>query len=78
MKQKVKAHFGFENGEEEYLVFADHVDNHAYNPKKDRINLLFKDGSIQDVADAADQLNINALTTAVTKHFLCFPKEVAR
>jgi hypothetical protein len=56
-------------------VFTNKIDNKAYNPKKDKINLLFKDGSIVDIAEAADQLNISVLAQTVTKHFLCYPKE---
>ena len=58
-----------------HLVFTNKIDNKAYNPKKDKINLLFKDGSIVDIAEAADQLNISVLAQTVTKHFLCYPKE---
>jgi len=58
-----------------HLVFTNKIDNKAYNPKKDKINLLFKDGSIVDIAEAADQLNISVLAQTVTKYFLCYPKE---
>ena len=58
-----------------HLVFTNKIDNKAYNPKKDKINLLFKDGNIVDIAEAADQLNISVLAQTVTKHFLCYPKE---
>jgi len=58
-----------------HLVFTNKIDNKAYNPKKDKINLLYKDGSIIDIAEAADQLNISVLAQTVTKHFLCYPKD---
>jgi len=38
--------------------------------------ILFKDGSLKDVAQASDHLNLSALSNAVEKHFLCYPKEV--
>ena len=58
----------------EHLVFTNKIDNKAYNPKKDKINLLYKNGDIVDIAEAADQLNISVLAQTVTKHFLCYPK----
>jgi len=58
----------------EHLVFTNKIDNKAYNPKKDKINLLYKNGDIIDIAEAADQLNISVLAQTVTKHFLCYPK----
>jgi HD superfamily phosphohydrolase len=59
----------------DYFIFSGSIENNAYNPKKDKINLLFKDGSIKDIAEAADQLNISALSKPVKKHYLCWPKQ---
>lgn len=59
-----------------YFIFTDSIKNNAYSPKKDKINLLYKDGSISDIAEAADKLNINALTEEVVKYFVCYPKQV--
>ena len=61
--------------ESSYFVFSDFIKNNAYLPGKDKINLLYKDGSISDVAKAADQLNISALSEEVKKYFLCYPKQ---
>lgn len=57
-----------------YFVFTEHMSNSAYNPEHDRINLLYKDGSLVDIAKASDQLNISALSKPVVKHFLFSPK----
>jgi len=59
-----------------YFIFTDSIKNNAYSPKKDKINLLYKNGDIKDIAKAADQLNINALTEEVVKFFMCYPKQV--
>ncbi|MGB0176414.1 MAG: HD domain-containing protein [Owenweeksia sp.] len=61
--------------EARYLVFNESLTNNAYDPQRHRINLLYKDGSLQDIALAADQLNISALAQPVTKNFLFFPKD---
>lgn len=59
-----------------YLIFQQEISNNAYNPEKDRINLLYKDGRLIDIAKAADQLNISALAKPVVKHFLFSPKSL--
>lgn len=59
-----------------YLIFQQEISNNAYNPEKDRINLLYKDGSLVDIAQAADQLNISALAGPVVKYFLFCPKSL--
>lgn len=78
IRERTRKQFGFSNGEEDYLVFVDSIDNHAYDPRKDKISLLYKDGTTREVAEAADQLNIQALSHTVTRHFICYPKEVRR
>lgn len=50
--------------------------NHAYQPKKSAINILYKDGTVKDISVASDQLNISVLSQPVIKHFICYPKEL--
>ncbi len=71
---KVKNELQLTDNELKYFVFSESITNNAYSPKKDKINLLFKDGSIKDIAKASDQLNIRYLSEEVKKHFLCSPK----
>ena len=75
IKDKAAKIYGIDSENCSHLVFTNQKENKAYNPKKDKINLLFKDGRIIDIAGAADQLNISVLGQTVTKHFLCYPKD---
>lgn len=75
LRKCVVEKFGIKYEDADYFVFNQGLTNNAYDPKKDRINLLYKDGSVVDIARAADQLNISALAKPVTKNFLFFPKE---
>jgi uncharacterized protein len=63
--------------EASYFVFTDNVNNSAYNANSFNINVLMNNGSIMDVAQASDQLNIQSLSKTVTKYFICYPKEIA-
>lgn len=67
--------FNLTKKESEYFVFSGNIANNAYNPANDKINLLYKDGSILDIAEAADQLNISMLSKSVKKYYSCFPKQ---
>lgn len=57
----------------DYFVFQGEISNQAYN-KTDAINILFKNGEVEDITKASDQLNIQALSNNVSKYFMCFPK----
>lgn len=59
----------------DYFVFTDCIQNQAYDSSKSKINIYFKDGRIQDITEASDQLNIQALTKPVVKYFICYPKK---
>ncbi len=62
--------------EASYFVFTGSISNLAYNQSKENIQLLKKDGSLIDVAQASDQLHIKALSEQVVKYFLCQPKSM--
>tara|TARA_R110000868_G_scaffold331620_3_gene592623 strand:- start:1282 stop:2376 length:1095 start_codon:yes stop_codon:yes gene_type:complete len=57
-----------------YFVFTGSISNQAYNLKRQSINILHKSGKIEDIVKASDQLNLKALSKAVTKYYICYPK----
>lgn len=56
------------------MVFTGSTSNSAYSTTDSNINILYKNGEVQDIADASDQLNISVLAKPVVKYFLCVPK----
>ena len=57
----------------QHYVYSEQLTNKAYNINRENINLLMKNGSVVDVSDASDNLNISALSNPVEKYFLCYP-----
>jgi HD superfamily phosphohydrolase len=74
LKEKIKKDFKLNDQEVEYFVFSGNVINDAYRADKISINILFKDGTVADIAKASDQLNIDVLAKTVKKYYLCYPK----
>ena len=60
--------------EAQYLIGDAIVSTDTYSPKDERINILMKDGTVKDIAEASDMLNIDVLTKKVSKHFFCYLK----
>ena len=58
--------------EAEYFVFTGEITNNAYSPKDDKINVLYNNGEIIDIAEASDMLNISVLSKIVKKYYLCY------
>lgn len=74
--KKVCAHYKITPQEAGYFVFTDTVNNSAYNATNFKINILMSNGKLVDVAEASDQLNLQSLSKTVTKHFICYPKDI--
>lgn len=76
IQKKVKAKFNLSSEELSYMVFQGAVHNEAYSTEKEQIYLLYKNGKMEDISNASDNLNIQALSKRVTKHFICYPKNL--
>ena len=73
--QKLMETYNISKEEANYFVFTGEISNQAYQIKKQHINILYKNGKIQDIIKASDQLNLKALSKTVTKYYICYPKE---
>lgn len=76
LRKKSAKKFGLTKEEIPYYVFTGAVENKAYMSDSIRINVLFKNGKVIDIAEAADLFNISVLATPVKKYFCCYPKEL--
>ncbi len=73
-KTMQQLHLGTE--EIDYYFTCDRVENKAYNPRHDRIMIKDKKNELIDISEASEQLNNAVMPTTVSKHLLCYPKEV--
>ncbi|MDQ3047482.1 MAG: HD domain-containing protein [Bacteroidota bacterium] len=74
IREEIQRRYSLNDRDVSYFVFSGIVTNDAYRADKIRINIMFKDGSISDIAEASDQLSIDVLAKTVKKHYLCYPK----
>jgi len=74
-KEKAMQNLGLSQEEVGFFVFTDYITNKAYSIKDDKIQILFKDNQIADVAEASDMLSLPVLSKIVKKYFLCYPKD---
>ncbi|MGB0916464.1 MAG: HD domain-containing protein [Flavobacteriales bacterium] len=72
LRTELASQWNITEEEASYFVFTDSIANSAYNLKHDRINILFKDGEVKDITEAADTLSLSVLSKPVEKHFLCY------
>ncbi|MDD4198620.1 MAG: HD domain-containing protein [Paludibacter sp.] len=72
--RKYKERFNIPEEDARYFMGDEVVSTDTYCPEDDNINILMKDGSIKDIAEASDMLNIQVLTKKVMKHYFCYLK----
>jgi uncharacterized protein len=58
--------------EASYFVFTGEHTNTTYNPTDEKINILFKDGSVRDISQVDNALIHRSLSTAVKKFYICY------
>jgi len=56
----------------EYFIFTGEAENTTYNPTEERINILFKDGTIKDISKVDNALIHQALSSPVKKYYICY------
>ena len=78
IRNKIARLYGWSLEEADFMLLQGVSSNHAYHPKKPAINILYKDGTLKDISEASDQLNISVLSQPVVKHFICYPKELVQ
>ncbi len=74
LKNQAKQKYNLSNEEVNYFVFRSSVSNTAYYDQQSGIKIQLKNGSVIDVSEASDHLNLKALTKTVKKYFVCYPK----
>lgn len=72
-KETIQKALNLSEADTSYFVFSDALTNNAYNLKKQNINILLKTGEVVDASIASDNYNLGALSTTVTKYFICYP-----
>jgi len=72
-KQEAMQAFGLTAEQVDCLVFTGIVHNTTYNDDNERINILFKDGSVKDISKVDNALIQNSLSDTVRKYYICYP-----
>lgn len=57
-----------------YLINASCVQKDMYDVTDDRISILYKDGSIKDISEASELLNVALLSKKIRKYYLCYQR----
>jgi HD superfamily phosphohydrolase len=71
-KKEIMTHFGIGSTEADYLVFTGEASNTIYDPRDERIHILFRDGTVKDISEVDNALIHEHLGITVKKHYFCY------
>ncbi len=76
LKKKTAELFNISLADADYFVQSSTIENNMYQQKADQIFIKSKDGTVKEIINESDMLNIRALSEPISKYHLCFPKEI--
>jgi HD superfamily phosphohydrolase len=74
-KKEVIDKLNISSSETDYFVFTGASSNTTYNPADERINILFKDGTVKDISqvdNALIQQNTSLTVGEIKKYYICY------
>ena len=58
----------------QYMMSINTVQKDMYNVEDDSITILYKDGTMTDISEASELLNVQLLSKKIRKYYLCFQR----
>ena len=68
----IARHLSISDADTRYMMTLTEIGKDMYNPDDDSIGILYKDGSIKDIAEASEILNVQLLSKKIRKYYLCY------
>lgn len=71
-KKEISQKLGISEEEADYFVFTGAASNTTYDPRDEKINILFKDGSVKDISKVDNALIHQDLSSTIKKYYFCY------
>ena len=74
LKEKIAQKLDISIDDAHYLMSVNTISKDMYNVDDDSITILYKDGSIRDISEASELLNVQLLSKKIRKYYLCYQR----
>lgn len=74
LREKLAQQYGISKTETEYLISLNTIRKDMYDVTDDHIDILYKDGTLKDIAEASEILNVDLLSKKICKYYLCYQR----
>ena len=65
---------GIDKSDAHYLMSVNRIQKDMYSVDDDSIDILYKDGTIKDISEASEILNVALLSKKIRKYYLCYQR----
>jgi HD superfamily phosphohydrolase len=72
MRNTICTKLNITENESRYFIFTGNAENTTYDPSEERINILFRDGTVRDISKVDNALIQQTLSAPVKKFYICF------
>ena len=76
--QKLSLAKGIDEKDMKYFVFTGVMTNRAYNPEKEIIKILTKNGRVVELSKTSEAINLEPLSQVTERYYICYPKYVEK
>ncbi len=74
LQDELSRKMGIPREDAHYLMSVNTIQKDMYSVDDDAIGILYKDGTIRDIAEASELLNVQLLSKKVRKYYLCYQR----
>ena len=68
------SHYGISREDADFLMSVNTIQKDMYDVNDDRIAILYRDGTIRDISEASEILNVALLSKKIRKYYLCYQR----
>jgi hypothetical protein len=74
LQKKIAESVGIDIKDAHYLMSLNRIQKDMYSIDDDSIDILYKDGTIKDISEASEILNVALLSKKIRKYYLCYQR----
>jgi hypothetical protein len=74
LQARIAQKMGIPREDAHYLMSLNTIQKDMYSIDDDSIDILYKDGTIRDISEASEILNVALLSKKIRKYYLCYQR----
>ena len=74
LQTMIARNMGIDKRDAHYMMSINRIQKDMYSVDDDSIDILYKDGTIRDISEASEILNVALLSKKIRKYYLCYQR----